>query len=100
MEELMRFSRVLIHRLQSLFRRSRADADLQREIEVHFEQLVKEAMASGAGESEARMISTPPVWADGEDEGGVSGFEADKPHRRFHARCAVCATDDSNQAGL
>ena len=53
----MRFSRVLIHRLQSLFRRSRADADLQREIEVHFEQLVKEAMASGAGESEARMMA-------------------------------------------
>ena len=53
----MRFSRVVIHRLQSLFRPSRADADLQREIELHFEQLVKEAIASGASESEARMIA-------------------------------------------
>jgi putative ABC transport system permease protein len=53
----MRFSRVVIHRLHSLFRRSRADADLQREIELHFEQLVKEAMTSGASESEARMMA-------------------------------------------
>ncbi|MDQ2712552.1 MAG: permease prefix domain 1-containing protein, partial [Acidobacteriota bacterium] len=53
----MRFSRVVMHRLRSLFRRSRADADLQREIEVHFEQLVKEAIASGASESEARMMA-------------------------------------------
>lgn len=44
-------------RLHSLFRRSEADADLQREIELHFEQLVKEAVASGMSESEARMIA-------------------------------------------
>ncbi|MBV9766324.1 MAG: ABC transporter permease [Acidobacteriaceae bacterium] len=53
----MRFNRVVIRRLHSLFRRSRADADLQHEIEFHFEQLVKEAMASGASESEARMMA-------------------------------------------
>ena len=53
----MRFSRVVIHRVQSLLRRSRADTDLQREIELHFEQLVKEAIASGASEFEARMMA-------------------------------------------
>ena len=53
----MRFSRVVVHRLRSLFRRSRADADLQREIELHFEQLMKEAMASGMSDSEARMMA-------------------------------------------
>jgi putative ABC transport system permease protein len=53
----MRFKRVAIHRLHSLLRRSRADAELQREVELHFEQLVKEAIASGASESEARMLA-------------------------------------------
>ena len=53
----MRLSRVTVHRLRSLFRRSRADLDLQREIEIHFEQLIKEAMASGMSESEARMMA-------------------------------------------
>lgn len=53
----MRFSRVVRHRLHSLFRRSRADADLQREVELHFEQLVKEAMASGVSEPEARVMA-------------------------------------------
>ncbi len=53
----MRFSRVIMHRLHSLLRRSRAEADLQREIELHFEQLVKEAVASGMSESEARRMA-------------------------------------------
>jgi hypothetical protein len=53
----MRFSRVAMHRVRSLFRRSSADADLQREIELHFEQLMKEAMASGMSESEARIMA-------------------------------------------
>jgi predicted permease len=52
----MRFSRVMMHRLHSLFRRSRAEIDLQREIEIHFEQLVKEAMASGMSKSEAHLM--------------------------------------------
>jgi len=46
-----------MHRLRSLLRRSRADADLQREIELHLEQLVKESIASGMSESEARRIA-------------------------------------------
>jgi predicted permease len=53
----MRLFRVVIHRFRSLFHRFRADADLQREIEIHFEQLVKEATASGMSESEARMMA-------------------------------------------
>ncbi|HZQ50856.1 MAG TPA: ABC transporter permease [Bryobacteraceae bacterium] len=53
----MRFRRIIMHRLRSLFRRARADMDLQREIDLHFEQLVKEAVASGMSESEARLIA-------------------------------------------
>lgn len=53
----MRFGRVIKHRLHSLFRRPRADADLQREVEIHFEQLVKEALASGMSESEAQVMA-------------------------------------------
>ncbi len=51
----MRFARVIMHRLRSVFRRSRAEIDLHREFELHFEQLVKQAKASGMNESEARI---------------------------------------------
>jgi len=53
----MRVYRVFVHRLRSIFRKSRADADLQHEIQIHLEQLVKEAVASGMNESEARMMA-------------------------------------------
>jgi putative ABC transport system permease protein len=53
----MRVYRVFMHRLRSTFRKSRADADLQHEIEIHLEQLVKEGVASGMNESEARMMA-------------------------------------------
>jgi len=53
----MRVYRVFMHRLRSVFRKSRADADLQYEIEIHLEQLVKEAVASGINESEARVMA-------------------------------------------
>jgi predicted permease len=53
----MRVYRVFAHRLRSIFRKSRADADLQHEIQIHLEQLVKEAVASGMNESEARMMA-------------------------------------------
>lgn len=53
----MRLLRVIIHRLHSLFQKSRANADLQCEIDIHLEQLVKEAIASGMDESEARMLA-------------------------------------------
>jgi predicted permease len=50
----MRFAHILKLRFRSLFRRSRAETDLQREIDLHIEQLTKEWMASGVSESEAR----------------------------------------------
>ena len=53
----MRIRRVMMHRLRSLLRRSRAENDLQREIELHVEQLFKEALASGVSESEARFAA-------------------------------------------
>jgi putative ABC transport system permease protein len=53
----MRVYRVFMHRLRSIFRKSRADADLQQEIEIHLEQLVKEFVASGMNETEARMMA-------------------------------------------
>jgi macrolide transport system ATP-binding/permease protein len=49
----MRLGRILAHRWQSLFRRSRAEAELQREIALHIEQLAKEYRAAGMSESEA-----------------------------------------------
>lgn len=53
----MRLPRVIIRRLSSLFQTSRANADLEREIELHLAQLVREAMASGMSESEARILA-------------------------------------------
>jgi macrolide transport system ATP-binding/permease protein len=53
----MRFGRVIVHRLRSIFRKSREDAYLDREIELHFEQLVKEAVVSGMSEAEARNVA-------------------------------------------
>ena len=49
----MRFVRILAHRFRSLFRRSRAEAELEREIELHIGQLAKEYRAAGLTESEA-----------------------------------------------
>ncbi len=53
----MRFGRIFVRRLRSLFRRSRAEAELQREIELHIEQLAKEQMAAGMSESEAFLAA-------------------------------------------
>jgi predicted permease len=49
----MRIARVIKQRLRSLFRRSQADSDLQREVELHLEQLTKERLAEGMSRSEA-----------------------------------------------
>jgi hypothetical protein len=53
----MRFVRILTHRCRSLFRRSRAEADLQREIDLHVTQLAKELMAEGMSECEALLAA-------------------------------------------
>ncbi|HWD99119.1 MAG TPA: ABC transporter permease [Bryobacteraceae bacterium] len=53
----MRFLRILAHRFHSLFRRSRAEAELEREIDLHIGQLVKEHMAEGMTEAEAMAVA-------------------------------------------
>ena len=54
----MRIGRVIRHRLRSLFRGSSADADMQRELDLHLEQLTKEYVGAGLSESEARHAAT------------------------------------------
>jgi macrolide transport system ATP-binding/permease protein len=54
----MRFARILALRFRSLLRRSRAETDLQREVDLHIEQLTKEWIAAGLNESEARHAAT------------------------------------------
>src|SRR5947208_2208436 len=51
----MRTARILKHRFASVFRRRRAEADLDRELSLHVEQLTKENIARGMSESEARL---------------------------------------------
>lgn len=53
----MRLGRIVRHRLRSLFWRSQAEAEMQRELGIHLEQLVKQHMASGMSESEARTAA-------------------------------------------
>jgi predicted permease len=51
----MRAARILKRRCASLFRRQRAEAELDRELALHLEQLTKENIARGMSESEARL---------------------------------------------
>jgi putative ABC transport system permease protein len=51
----MRVIRILRQRLESLFRRKRAEAQLNRELSLHLEQLIRENIARGMSESEARF---------------------------------------------
>src|SRR5258708_13051246 len=53
----MRFVRILVHRIQSLLRRSSLEAELQREIDLHIEQLTKEYVRSGMNDSDARLAA-------------------------------------------
>src|SRR5450755_1921329 len=53
----MRTIRIIKRRLHSLLHRSSADAELQREIEIHIQQLTSEAIAAGKTEVEARAIA-------------------------------------------
>jgi predicted permease len=49
----VRVQRIIGHRLHSLLRRSRAEADMRREIDVHIEQLTRECIAAGMRGDEA-----------------------------------------------
>ena len=53
----MRLARVAIHRVRSLLRSSRVDAEVQRELELHVEQLTREYIAGGMSESDARRAA-------------------------------------------
>ena len=53
----MRIGHIVVHRWKALFRRSHAETDLQREIDLHLEQLRKEHMTEGMTESEALLAT-------------------------------------------
>src|SRR5262245_53510046 len=53
----MRLVRVAVHRLRSLFRGAREDAELQRELDLHLEQLINERIAAGMTEPQARLAA-------------------------------------------
>jgi len=53
----MRTIRIIKRRIHALLRRSSADAELQREIEIHIQQLTNEAIAAGMTEAEARAMA-------------------------------------------
>jgi predicted permease len=53
----MRTIRIIKRRVHSLLHRSSAEAELQREIEIHIQQLTNEAMAAGKTEVEARGMA-------------------------------------------
>src|SRR5580704_16299340 len=53
----MRTIRIIKRRIHALLHRSGADAELQREIEIHIQQLTNEAIAAGTIEVEARALA-------------------------------------------
>jgi len=53
----MRFPRILGHRLRSLFRPAHADAELQRELDLHLDQLTQELIATGLSERDAALAA-------------------------------------------
>jgi predicted permease len=50
----MRTFRIIQRRFHAVLHRSRADAELQREIEIHIQELTQQAIAEGMSEAEAR----------------------------------------------
>ena len=53
----MRLGRIAVRRFHSLLRRSRAESDLEREIDLHIEQLTKQYIAEGMSEDQARVLA-------------------------------------------
>ena len=53
----MRHLRLLRHRLRSLFRRRLVDEELERELSLHFEALVRENIEAGMDEGAARLAA-------------------------------------------
>jgi putative ABC transport system permease protein len=53
----MRTFRIIQRRIHSVLHRSRADAELKREIEIHIQELTQQAIAEGVTEAEARAAA-------------------------------------------
>jgi hypothetical protein len=53
----MRLARIVVHRFRSLFRRFRAETEMQSELDIHLAQLTKEYMAAGMDEPAARRAA-------------------------------------------
>jgi len=53
----MRWPRILRKRLRSVFRRSRVEDELQRELDIHIEQIAGQYRAAGMSEAEARLAA-------------------------------------------
>ena len=53
----MRLPRILRHRLTAMFRRTRVDEELQRELDLHLEQLIREHKAAGMSEHDAALAA-------------------------------------------
>lgn len=53
----MRLARIAIHRLRSLLRSSRAVMEMERELQLHVEQLTREYISAGMSESDARRAA-------------------------------------------
>ena len=53
----MRTIRIIKRRVHALLYRSNADAELQREIEIHIQQLTNEAIAAGMTDAEAQAMA-------------------------------------------
>jgi putative ABC transport system permease protein len=74
---LSRFSRIVRQRLRSLFRASRLDAEVERELALHFDALVEEHIREGVPPDEARRAARIAL-------GGVpSLLEQCRDHRRL-----------------
>lgn len=53
----MRWGRILAHRFRSVFRRGRAEDDMQRELDLHLDLLTREHVDAGLSEPEARLAA-------------------------------------------
>ena len=53
----MRFARIINQRLRSLFRATRVETDLHRELDLHLEQLEKQYLAAGMSPADARAAA-------------------------------------------
>ena len=51
----MRLARIINQRLRSLFRSTRVETDLHRELDLHLEQLEKQYLAAGMTPAAARL---------------------------------------------